>query len=239
MLPEWHLLPQAVVAAFHLLGPSRGGPAGIFLFYSVPALLHIGISTTSWGVRVECLPPSMDVSGRLHVFSSGISSSGSVQVLTENVKDQLKQFILVAPCWMEAPCLSTVLNMLEDVPWQCPVLKDLIIDVSVGLVLKGLSYLDLTLWLLNDVCYADRASLPQSVRQWQWQIEHLHQRSTSSVGRNGQVGVLDRVSKLMSHFYLQHPPSCKCFDPWHVEHCVYLCWRVGNLVLLSLLLSLL
>ena len=25
------------------------------------------------------------------------------------------------------------------------------------------------------------------------------------------------ISKLMHHFYLQHPPSCKCFDPWHVE----------------------
>ena len=22
----------------------------------------------------------------------------------------------------------------------------------------------------------------------------------------------------MHHFYLQHPPSCECFDPWDVEH---------------------
>ena len=22
----------------------------------------------------------------------------------------------------------------------------------------------------------------------------------------------------MCHFYLQHPPSCKCFDPWDVKH---------------------
>ena len=22
----------------------------------------------------------------------------------------------------------------------------------------------------------------------------------------------------MHHFYLQCPPSCKCFDPWDVEH---------------------
>ena len=30
---------------------------------------------------------------------------------------------------------------------------------------------------------ADRGSLPQSVEQWQGQLKHLHQRSTSSVGR--------------------------------------------------------
>ena len=26
------------------------------------------------------------------------------------------------------------------------------------------------------------------------------------------------ISKLMHFFYLQHPPSCKWFDPWDVEH---------------------
>ena len=35
----------------------------------------------------------------------------------------------------------------------------------------------------------------------------LHKASTHSV-----------ISKLMCHFYLQHPPSHKCFDPWDVEH---------------------
>ena len=54
-----------------------------------------------------------------------------------------------------------------------------------------------TLWLLSYVCYADKGFVPQSVRQWQGQLEHLCQRSTSSVGRNGQVGVLDRVYQTM------------------------------------------
>ena len=106
------------------------------------------------------------------------------------------------------------------------------------------------------MCYADRGSLPQSVRWWQGQLKCLHQRSTSSAGRNGLVGVLNRVYqtmpsldwsgiplvyivllfllflephwihkasnhpailKLMHHFYLQHPPSRKHFDPWDVE----------------------
>ena len=80
--------------------------------------------------------------------------------LVEHVKGHRRQLILVAPCWMEAPWLPTVLNILADVPWQCPIIKDLVIDVSVGQVLKGLLYLHLTLWLLNNVCYTDKGSLP-------------------------------------------------------------------------------
>ena len=82
---------------------------------------------------------------------------------------------------------------MADIPQQCPINKDLVMDVSVGQALKGLPHLHLTLWLLSNVCYADKGSLPQSVRQCWGQLKHLHQRSTSSVGRNGQVGVLNRV----------------------------------------------
>ena len=87
--------------------------------------------------------------------------------------------------------------MLADVPWQCPIIKDLIIDVSVGQALKELRYLHLTLWLLSNVCYADKGSLPWSVRQWQGQLKHPHQGSTSSAGRSGLVGVLNRVYQTM------------------------------------------
>ena len=61
-------------------GAFQGVPAGIFSFYSMPALLHLGISTTSGGLGVECLQPSLDVSGKLLVSSSCISSSSSVLV---------------------------------------------------------------------------------------------------------------------------------------------------------------
>ena len=60
--------------------------------------------------------------------------------LAEHVTGQLRLLILVAPCWMEAPWLHTVLSMLADVPWNCPVVKDVFMDVSVGQVLKGLPY---------------------------------------------------------------------------------------------------
>ena len=68
------------LGSFSPLGPSRGGPAGIFLFHSMPALFHLGISTTSGGLGVECLQPSLAVSGELCISSSCISSSGSVHV---------------------------------------------------------------------------------------------------------------------------------------------------------------
>ena len=67
-LPKWHLLPQVAQADFHLWGPSRGGPAGIPSFHSMPALLHLGISTTYGGLGVECLQPSLDISGKLPVI---------------------------------------------------------------------------------------------------------------------------------------------------------------------------
>ena len=46
---------------------------------------------------------------------------------------------------MEASWLHTVLNMLEDIPHQCPIMKALVTDVSVGWMLKGLPLLHLTL----------------------------------------------------------------------------------------------
>ena len=79
MLPEWDL-NSGGSGSFWPLGSSSSGPAGILLYHPVPALLLLGISTTSEGLEVECLQPSLDISGKLHVSSSCISSSISVQV---------------------------------------------------------------------------------------------------------------------------------------------------------------
>ena len=84
--------------------------------------------------------------------------------LAEYVKGQVRPLILVALCWMEAPWLPIVPNMLADVPQCCPIMKDHIVDVSVGHVLKGLPHQHLTHWLPRDMCHADRDSLPQSIR---------------------------------------------------------------------------
>ena len=187
--------PSGGSGSFLPLGPSRGGPAGIFSFYSMPALFHFGNSTTSGGHGVECLQPSLEFPGTYLFPSPALVPLVLSKFLAEHVNGQLRHLLLVAPCWMEAPWLPTVLNMLADVPQQCPIVKDLVMDVSVGQVLKSLQYLHLTLWLLSNVCYADRGSLPQSVRQWWGQLKHLHQGSTSSAGRSGLVGVLNRFTK--------------------------------------------
>ena len=47
-----------------------------------------------------------------------------------------------------------------------------------------------------------QGSLPQSFRQWWGQLKHLHQRSTSNVGMNGQVGVFERVYQTMPYLPL-------------------------------------
>ena len=67
---------------------------------------------------------------------------------------------------MEASWLSIILSMLEDIIDQYQIVKSLITNVLVDWVLKGLSSLHVTLWLLRDMCCPDKVSLPQSVRQW-------------------------------------------------------------------------
>ena len=189
--------PSAGWSSFLPLGPSRGGPAGILSFHSMPALLHLGIPTTSGCLGVEYLQPSLDISGKLHVSSSCICSSSSVQVSGRTCQRPTHMFdsggtMLIGGYWAHhsSQHLGRCSSML-------PIIKDLIMDVSVSQVHKGLSYLHLTLWLLSNMCYADRGSLPQSVRWWWGQLKHLHQRSTSNVGRNGQVGVFNRVHQTM------------------------------------------
>ena len=93
--------------------------------------------------------------------------------LAEYVTGQFRLLILVAPIWMDTSWLPTVLNMLVDIPHCYPIITNLVIDVPVDWMVKGLPSLPLTLWLLRNVCCADRGSHPQSVRQWQGQLKHL------------------------------------------------------------------
>ena len=69
--------------------------------------------------------------------------------LMEHVTGQIRLLLLVAPSWMKAHWISTVLGMLEDIPHECPIIKDM--DVLVGWLLYGLHFLLLTLWLLRNV----------------------------------------------------------------------------------------
>ena len=172
MLPEWHLLPQVGQAAFHLWGlpevdllaSSRSTQCQHYFTLETP--LPLG----ALGLNAFSHPWKLQVSSVFHPLA--LVPLVLSKFLAEHVNSQLRYLLLVAPCWMEAPWLPTVLNMLVDVPWRCPLLKDLIMDVSVGQALKGLQYLHLTLWLLSNMCYADRGSLRRSVRQWWGQLKH-------------------------------------------------------------------
>ena len=135
LLPGWHLLPQVAQAAFHLWGlpevdllaSSHSTQCQHYFTLETPLPLGaLGLNAFShpWTFQVSYVfPPLALVPLVLSKF------------LVEHVNGQLRHLLLVAPCWMEAPWLPTVLNMLADVPWQCPIVKDLVMDVSVGQVL--------------------------------------------------------------------------------------------------------
>ena len=125
----------------------------------MPALLHLGTTTTSGVLGFECLQPSLDISGMLYVPPPTFLPLVQSKLLAEHVKGQLRLLILVALCWMEVPWFTTVLNILANVLWQCPIIKDPIMDVLVGHMLKGLPYLHLTLWLLREMCVAQTGVL--------------------------------------------------------------------------------
>ena len=136
LLPEWHLLPQVAQVAFHLWGlpevdllaSSCSTQCQHYFTLETPLPLGVlGLNAFShpWTFQVSYVfPPLALVPLVLSKF------------LAEHVNGQLRHLILVAPCWMEAPWLPTILNMLADVPQQCPIIKDLIVDVLVGQVLK-------------------------------------------------------------------------------------------------------
>ena len=90
--------PSCCSCIFSPLGPSRGGPTGIISFYSMPALFHLGNSTTSgplvlnafshpWIFQVSyvfppsaLVPLSVQVSGRTCQWSTLISDSGGTML---------------------------------------------------------------------------------------------------------------------------------------------------------------
>ena len=274
MLQEWHLVPQVAQAAFHLWGLpevdllSSSHSTQCQDYYTLETALSLG----SLGLNAFNHPWTFQVSYVFHppaLFPLVLS-----KFLADHVKGQLRHLILVTQCWMEAPWLPTVLNMLADVPWQYLIIKDPIMDVSIGHVLKGLKYLHLTLWLLSDVCYADgfSSSVCQAVvgstwvstskvyqqcwKEWaSWCAQqgvpsnaisapklanfslYLFQvglaRHTIGIYRSAISTFLEPhclhkacnhpvISKLIYHFYLQHPPYHKHFDLVMLSIC-YLC----------------
>ena len=118
MLLEWHLLPQVAHAAFDLWSLSEVDllasccstkcsiitPLNCHYLWGV---LGMNAFNNPWMCQVSYVfPPPALVPLVLSKF------------LAEHVKGPLRYLILVAPCWMEAPWLPTLLNMLADIPQQ-------------------------------------------------------------------------------------------------------------------------
>ena len=163
MIPEWHLLPQVAQAAFYLWGLPEVDL--LVSSHSTQALLHLGISTTSGGLWVECLQPSLDVSGKLCVSSSCISSSNSVQVSDGTCQRSTDTFDSdgtmldggsltphspqhVGRCFSAVPLHKRSHHGCLGRPG------------TQGSAISAFNPL-----VLRDVCYTDKGSFPQSVRE--------------------------------------------------------------------------
>ena len=136
MLPESHLLPKVAQAAFCLWGLPEVDLLASFHstqcqhYFTLETPLPLG----ALGLNAFSHPQTLQVS---YMFPPlALVPLVLSKFLTEHVNGQLRHLILVAPCWMEAPWLPTVLDMLADVPQWCPIVKGLIVDVSVGPALR-------------------------------------------------------------------------------------------------------
>ena len=123
ILLELHLLPQVAQAAFHFWGLpevdllASSHSTHCQHYYTLESPLPLGdlelnAFNCPWKFQVGYVfPPPTLVPLVLSKFQE------------EHVKHELRHLILVVPCWMEAPWLPTVLNMLTDVLGWCPILK--------------------------------------------------------------------------------------------------------------------
>ena len=132
MLPEWHLLPYIAEMVFQLWDQLEVDFVSSIIYQSMSALLHIG---SLW---VECFQPSMAPSGKLCIFSSNISSSSSVQVSGITCYRSIQISDPFHTLLDGGSTVFTVLNMLNDITPQCPMVKDFIGGFPVDQVLKGL-----------------------------------------------------------------------------------------------------
>ena len=160
LVPERHLLPHNCPSSFPTLESTGVGSFGFLMYQSISALVDSRKTIAFRSFGCECIQPSMEVSDKLCVSSTCINSSSVVPYLVEHGTSQFRLLILVASYWMETTWLPTILSMLEDIPHQCPIVKDLVTSVLVSLVLKGLPLLHISLWLLSVVSCTDKGSLP-------------------------------------------------------------------------------
>ena len=79
MFLEWYLLPQVAQATFHLWGLPEVDLWHLLILLSATIISFWKLHCL-WGPGVECLQPSLEISGKFCVSSSGSGPSCSVQV---------------------------------------------------------------------------------------------------------------------------------------------------------------
>ena len=164
MLLEWHLLPWVAQAAFHLWGlPERDL---LTSSHSTQCQHYYTFkSPTSGGLGVECLQPFLDVSGKLCVSSFCIGSSGSVLVCGRICQRSTQAFDSGGAMLDGGSLTSHTSQHVGRCSSAVPHPKRSRHGCLSRPGAQGSAISALTHWLLSNVCYADRGSLPQSVRQ--------------------------------------------------------------------------
>ena len=135
LLPEWHLIPYVAYTALHLWGLQEVDLLASSHFtqcqhyFTLETPLPLG----ALGLNAFSHPWTFQVS---YVFPPLTLVPLVLSKFLADVNGQLRYSTLVVPCWMEAPWLPTVLNMLAVIPQWCPIIKDLVMNVSVGQALN-------------------------------------------------------------------------------------------------------
>ena len=104
----------------------------------ISALLHLGESVTSGSLRLNVFIYPWKYEGS-YAFTHPTSFPPFLsKFLAGHVTGQFRLLIPDAPCWIEPSWLPSVFSMLKDIPYQCPIIKDLVSDTLLDDLLKGL-----------------------------------------------------------------------------------------------------
>ena len=140
----WHLFSHIPCAKFWLWGHPEVDLLESWHTFQCQHYYALASPTTSGGLGVGGIQSSLRYQVNYVFPPSPLIPLVLSKFLVEHVAVWFRLLILVVLCWMEASWLPTVPNMLADIPWHCPVIQDLVMDVSVGQVHRGLPYLHWT-----------------------------------------------------------------------------------------------
>ena len=252
----------------------------------MPALFHFGKSTTSGGLGVECLQPSLDFSGKLCVSSSSSGPSGSVQVFGRTCQQSTQTFdsggtmldggplashssqhvgrcsLAVSHCKRSHGCFGrpdtqgSVISAFNPLATQQHVLCRQVLSSSVCQAVVGETQMSMS--KVYHQCWEEwvgwcaRQGLPNNAISaptlanfllhffqvgLAWCTIGIYHSAISAFLEPHRLHKASNhpvISKVMCHFYLQHPPSRKILGMLCI---CYLFWKVGHQLLLLLPLS--